>query len=88
MFTTFHMGHYQPLSWVTFGIDYLIWGMDPFGYHLTNLLLHAANAVLFYFVSRQLLSAALSIPDRGSNLAARRQRGVGGALVRDASAAR
>ena len=62
MFTTFHMGHYQPLSWVTFGIDYLIWGMDPFGYHLTNLLLHAANAVLFYFVSRQLLSAALSIP--------------------------
>ena len=88
MFTTFHMGHYQPLSWVTFGIDYLIWGMDPFGYHLTNLLLHAANAVLFYFVSRQLLSAALSIPAGENNLVARRQRGVRGALVRDSSAAR
>ena len=62
MFTTFLMGHYQPLTWVTFGIDYLIWGMDPFGYHLTNLLLHGANSVLFYFVSRRLLSAALSIP--------------------------
>ena len=49
MFTTFHMGHYQPLSWVTFSLDYLLWGMDPFGYHLTNILLHSANAVLFLF---------------------------------------
>ena len=32
MFTTFHMGHYQPLSWVTFGADYLVWGMNPAGY--------------------------------------------------------
>src|SRR4030095_1384079 len=49
MFTTFHMGHYQPLSWLSFAMDYILWGMDPFGYHLTNLLLHAANSVLFYF---------------------------------------
>src|SRR5512136_2885934 len=28
MFTTFYLGHYQPLSWVTFALDYLIWGMD------------------------------------------------------------
>src|SRR5215510_9421215 len=35
MFTTFHMGHYIPLTWVTFGLDYLVWGTDPFGYHLT-----------------------------------------------------
>ena len=61
MFTTFHMGHYQPLSWLSFAVDYSIWGMNPFGYHLTNLLLHGANAVLFYFVSRELLRAALSL---------------------------
>ena len=47
MFTTFHEGHYQPLSWLTLGVDYVVWGMDPFGYHLTNLFLHAANAVVF-----------------------------------------
>ena len=62
MFSTFYMGHYQPLSWVTFGLDYLLWGMDPFGYHLTNLVLHTANAVLFYFVTLRLLSLALSMP--------------------------
>jgi tetratricopeptide (TPR) repeat protein len=67
MFTTFLMGHYQPLSWVTFAIDYLLWGMDPFGYHLTNVLLHTANAVLFYLVSRQLLGAALSVSAGANN---------------------
>src|SRR3989338_8638402 len=52
------MGHYQPLSWVTFALDYLLWGMEPFGYHLTNLLLHAINAVLFYFLAVRLLTLA------------------------------
>jgi protein O-mannosyl-transferase len=62
MFTTFQSGHYQPLSWMTFGLDYLFWGMNPFGYHLTNLVLHVANAVLFYLLVLRLLSLALSVP--------------------------
>jgi protein O-mannosyl-transferase len=61
MFTTFHQGHYQPLSWLTFSMDYLLWGMDPFGYHLTNILLHSANAVLFYFVTLLLLEIAAPV---------------------------
>src|SRR5215468_10340834 len=68
MFTTFHTGHYQPLSWITFAVDYLIWGMNPLGYHLTNLVLHAANAALFYFLSQRLLSVALSIPYPSADL--------------------
>jgi hypothetical protein len=48
MFTTFHGGHYQPLSWVTLGLDYTLWGMNPLGYHLTNIALHAVNALLVY----------------------------------------
>ena len=62
MWTTFHMGHYQPLSWISLGLDYLAWGMDPFGYHLTNVLLHMINAVLFYFVALRLLRAGMSGP--------------------------
>ena len=61
MWTT-HMGHYIPLTWMTLGLDYLLWGMNPVGYHLTNLLLHAANAVVFFFVVRRLLTRALSSP--------------------------
>src|SRR5215212_4187850 len=58
MWTTFHMGHYVPLSWMTLGLDYLLWGMNPVGYHLTNLLLHTVNAVLLYFVARRVLRLA------------------------------
>ena len=66
MVTAFHMGHYIPLTWMTFGLDYLLWGMKPFGYHLANLLLHTANAVVFYFLARRLLGVALPRPgDRG-----------------------
>src|SRR6266567_1397027 len=55
MWTTFHMGHYVPLSWMTLGLDYDVWGMNPSGYHLTSLLLHAANAVVVYFLARWVL---------------------------------
>ena len=64
MFTTFYMDHYQPLSWVTLGLDYLIWGMNPFGYHLTSLLLHCVNAVLFYWVALRLLYLSTSCAPR------------------------
>src|SRR3989454_404925 len=60
------MPHYIPLTWMTFGLDYLLWGMNPVGYHLTSLLLHAANAVVFFFLVRRLLTLALpSPPERG-----------------------
>lgn len=55
MFTSAHLGHYHPLTWITHAADYALWGLDPAGYHLTNLLLHAANAVLFYLVALRLL---------------------------------
>jgi Flp pilus assembly protein TadD len=60
MFTTFHMGPYQPLSWLSLALDHAVWGMEPFGYHLTNVLLHSLNAVLFYWLTRRLLRLAMS----------------------------
>ena len=56
MWTSFHMGHYVPITWMTLGLDYELWGMNPAGYHLTNLLLHTANAVVVYFVALRLLA--------------------------------
>jgi tetratricopeptide (TPR) repeat protein len=61
MFTTFHLGHYQPLSWLTLALDYQVSrlisgdGLRPVVYHLTNNLLHAANAVLVYLLTVWLL---------------------------------
>lgn len=59
MFTTNHYGHYQPVTWLTYGLDYTIWGMNPRGYHLTNVLFHAANALLVWFLAHALIGTAL-----------------------------
>lgn len=64
MFTTFHQGHYQPLSWVTLGLDYTLWGMNPAGYHLTSMLLHTANAILLYFLILALLRIVFAQADQ------------------------
>ena len=74
MFTTFFLGPYQPLSWMTLGADYLVWGMNPFGYHLTNVVLHTANAWLVYRLTLRLFAARTTgsgrDPVRPSDLAA------------------
>ncbi len=66
MFTTFHSGPYQPLSWLTYALDYKVWGLNPLGYHLTNLLLHAASAAACFLVARRLLHR--EVPDARAGL--------------------
>ena len=61
MFTSTLMGHYIPITWLTFGLDYTLWGMNPLGYHLTNTLIHSANAALFYLIAVRLLAKAMSL---------------------------
>lgn len=56
--TSVLFGHYIPLTRLTWSLNYSLGGMNPGGYHLVNVLLHAANAVLVYFVARRLLAAA------------------------------
>src|SRR5258706_158327 len=58
MFTTTLAGHWIPVTWLSFGLDHRLWGMNPLGYHLTNVLLHTAAAVVFYLVGLRLLRAA------------------------------
>ena len=48
-------GHYMPVTWLTIVADYRLWGLEPRGYHLTNVLFHVANAALFYLVVLRLI---------------------------------
>jgi tetratricopeptide (TPR) repeat protein len=63
-------GHYIPVTWLSFGLDYVLWGMRPAGYHATSVVLHGANAILFYFVARRLLRAAVQADPRSLTLGA------------------
>jgi tetratricopeptide (TPR) repeat protein len=58
------MGHYHPLTWISFALDHALWGMDPAGYHLTNVVLHSANAGMYFLVLLELVCAAVggSVP--------------------------
>jgi len=55
MATAFVTGHWHPLTWLTLGLDYTLWGMNPLGYHLTSVLIHGANAVLLWLSLEALL---------------------------------
>ncbi len=57
MFSTSYAGHFQPLTWLSYAVDYALWEGDPFGYHLTSVLLHLVAAVLFYYLARALIVA-------------------------------
>lgn len=67
MWTQNLMGHYIPLTWMSLGLNYMLGGLSPWGYHLGNVLIHAMNAVIFYFIARRLLIAA-GFPDGSSVL--------------------
>ncbi|NNN05643.1 MAG: hypothetical protein HKL90_07060, partial [Elusimicrobia bacterium] len=55
MLTTTRLANNTPLAWLSYAVDYAIWGLNPVGYHLTNLLLHALNAVLLQRLASRLL---------------------------------
>jgi Tfp pilus assembly protein PilF len=48
---------FRPITFATLALNWLIAGAGPFGYHLLNLLLHAAVTVLLYLVFRKLLDS-------------------------------
>jgi len=52
-FTTFREGNWHPVTWLSHALDCQIFRLNPAGHHYTNLLLHAANAVLLFLLLRQ-----------------------------------
>jgi Flp pilus assembly protein TadD len=56
-FTSVHSANWHPLTWISHMVDCQLYGLDAGGHHLTNLLLHAANAILLFFLLRQMTGA-------------------------------
>jgi Flp pilus assembly protein TadD len=53
-FTRSHSWNWHPLTWLSHMLDCQFYGLNPGGHHLTNVLLHAANAILLFLVIRQM----------------------------------
>ena len=58
-FTTFDNTNWHPLTWLSLELDTTVWGQVPWGYHLTNVLLHTANTALLFIVLRTMTGAFL-----------------------------
>ena len=53
-FTSLYMGNYAPVQILSYMFDYSIWGMRPAGFIFTNILIHTANGILFYYLLTRL----------------------------------
>lgn len=47
-FTQFYFGNYAPLHLISYAVDYTVWGPNPLGFLIVNVLLHAVNGCIFY----------------------------------------
>jgi protein O-mannosyl-transferase len=57
IFSSFYIGNYQPLTMLSYLIEYRAFKLDPWGYHLTGVFLHLLNSLLvlwlFYLFFRK-----------------------------------
>ena len=58
-----HGGFFRPLFILSYLVDTRIWGVKPFGFHLTNIVFHSLNAFLSFILSLQLVRD-LKLPAR------------------------
>lgn len=56
-FTRAHAAHWHPVTWLSHMLDCQFFGLNPGGHHFTNVLIHAATAMVLFLVVRQMTGA-------------------------------
>ena len=77
-FTHVDATNWHPLTTISHMLDSQLYGLQPWGHHLTNILLHAASAILLFFALRELTGsgqAVVGIGDADRDQRSRVQRG-------------
>lgn len=72
VFTSGHylgQGGYRPLVTLSFALNHIVGGLDPWGYHLVNVLLHAVNSALVFLLVLRLFESRLTAGVAGATFA-------------------
>jgi lipoprotein NlpI len=56
-FLGFYASNWHPLTWMSHAMDYALWGLNPLGHHLTNIILHAVNTFIVVVLAMRLTEA-------------------------------
>jgi protein O-mannosyl-transferase len=56
-FTHVHSANWHPLTWLSHMLDCQLYGLNPGGHHLTNVLLHTATVIALFLVLREMTGA-------------------------------
>ncbi len=70
MFSSFCVSNYTPLERLSCAIDVHVWGLDSWGFHFTNVLLHSFNAVWVFLLAWRLIGLASTVHPAGARLSA------------------
>jgi tetratricopeptide (TPR) repeat protein len=64
-FLDFYAANWHPLTWISHALDYAVWGLDPLGHHVTNILLHAINTLVVVLLTMRLVESGEPSRERG-----------------------
>jgi protein O-mannosyl-transferase len=56
-FTTTYFSNWHPLTWLSYMLDYRLFGLKAGGYHLVNLLFHVLNTLLLFYILNRMTHA-------------------------------
>jgi hypothetical protein len=56
-FLDFYASNWHPLTWMSHAFDYAVWGLNPLGHHVTNIVIHAVNTFVVVLLIIRLLDA-------------------------------
>lgn len=54
MFTQVYFSNYQPLHLLSYAVEYRFFGIEPKGYHMVSVIMHAINACLVFWLLKKL----------------------------------
>jgi hypothetical protein len=56
-FLNFYSSNWHPLTWISHAVDYAVWGLNPMGHHLTNIILHSLNTFIVVILIMRLMES-------------------------------
>ncbi len=67
VFTAVVASNYHPLTLLSHTLDYALFGLEPWGHHLTSIMLHALNSALFFILGQRLLAMVCGEKEKSSH---------------------